>query len=125
MHHGIARILPALIIVAPGTAGGVLQETVSIAIAQLVAPAQGRFSRLQMGIEELDIAGPAPGMPEGQAVESRSIVRAIVGRGKRNPVAPRQFPTAAFVEQLAGLSVPPVIPRNCLERTQRRERRFG
>src|SRR5207249_1279633 len=79
----------------------------------------------EMRLEQLLIACPAPGMPEGQAIEGRGIVRAIVGRGKRNPVAARQFPPTAFVEQLPRLSIPPVIPPGCLKLTQGRERPFG
>src|SRR5205807_1721911 len=74
MHHSIACILPTLIIVAPGTASGVLQEPISIPVTAFVAPAHGVSSRLEMRLEELIIAGPAPGMPEGQAVESRHIM---------------------------------------------------
>ena len=33
-------------------------------------------------------------------------MRTIVGRSKGNPVAARQFPPAAFMEQFAGLSIP-------------------
>ena len=45
-------------------------------------------------------------------------MRAIISWGKGNPVTARQFPPAAFVEQLPGLSVPPVIPPACLQLTQ-------
>jgi len=118
MHHGIARILPALVAVAFGAACLILQEPISIPVTTFVTPAYGRFGCLKMRLEQLVIAGPAPSMPERQAVEGRGIVRTIVGRSKGNPVAARQFPPAAFMEQFAGLSIPPVISPACLQLTQ-------
>src|SRR5256885_16225819 len=113
MHHGIARILPALVAVAFGAACLILQEPISIPVTTFVTPAYGRFGCLKMRLEQLVIAGPAPSMPERQAVEGRGIVRAIVGRGKGKPVAARQFPPAAFTARLSAPNIPPANPPAC------------
>src|SRR5205085_10643384 len=102
MDNCIFRILPALVAVAFGAACRIFQQPITVAIAQLVAPAQGGSGRPEMGLEQLLIAGPAPGMPEGETIECRRIMGPIVRRGKRDAVAARKVPPAALVQQLPG-----------------------
>ena len=124
MDDGVAGVLPALVVVAVATPALVLLQSVAVPVAELVAPAQGGAGRLEVLLEQRLLAGPAPGMPERQAIEGRGIVGPVV-RGVRNPTEVGELAPAELVRQLARLGVAPVVSLPRLQCSQRRERATG
>ncbi len=121
IHHRLAAVLPGHVLVAGGRASLVLLEPVPVEVAGPVDPLQARLRRLQVPVEQVALAGRAPGGVQGDQPQRRGVGGAVVRR-VRDQLEVRQFAAAKLVHDLAGLGVAVVVPLARLQAAQDLER---
>ena len=100
----VLRVLPALVAEAALAPGGVLDETVAVAVAVVVDPAQRRLQVRPDRADGLEVAG-ALVVHARQHHEQRRRVDAAVVQPERHLAEARHFALAGLVQDLAGLGV--------------------
>src|SRR6185436_4058988 len=117
IDHGVARVLPAHVLVTDRRPRLVLLETVAVAVAIGVDPRETSLCGLQVLLKQPSVAGCAPCVVQRDEVEWRRVGSSVV-RGVRYQLEVRQLAVANLVEDLAGLRVAIVIALLGLQRAQ-------
>jgi hypothetical protein len=100
IDDGVTRILPALVVVTLWAPGGIFEEPVAVAVADLVAPRERASRSLEMLLQERVLTRPPPRVPQREAVERGRVVRPEVRRVRdRPPVC--ELTSPKLVRQLA------------------------
>jgi hypothetical protein len=125
-EHGVLRVLPALVLEALRSAGGV-GHVAAHAVGVLEHPGQRQPGGALELADELFVGGPAPDLVQEDQEERGSVHRAVVG-GLRYLCEVGELPAPELVRDLPGLRVPEVVPLGGLvpgERPERVLRRLG
>jgi hypothetical protein len=120
----VARVLPALVVVAVARPRLVLLEAVAVAIAGLVDPGHRGLDVGEVALDDRDVAEPVVEVRDDDHEEARGVVGAVVGL-ERQDAQLGELAVADLVGDLAGLHVPLGVVPGRLERREATQRPHG